>query len=118
MISAGRAVDATGSDGLMLMTKTETAGALMLMEFWHFGQGAPRPLGVVVFRTRPPARQKLLALPIQAETARANSSRQHVERDSLNGRYGTYWPTAYCSLILAARITLPHFSVSVASSLS
>jgi hypothetical protein len=61
MISAGRPLDATGSGErfmLMLVTKTEIAGAMVKMKSRHFGQGAPRPLGVVVFPTRPPGPTK------------------------------------------------------------
>jgi hypothetical protein len=43
---------------LMLMTKTEIAGAMVKMKSWHFEHGAPRPLGVVGFRTRPPGPTK------------------------------------------------------------
>src|SRR5207253_2640578 len=40
-----------------------------------------------------------------------------VGRHSRNGRYGT-WRRPYSGLMLAARITLPHFSVSSAMSLA
>src|SRR5207245_10661616 len=44
--------------------------------------------------------------------------RRHSERDSRNGRYGT-WADArpYSALMLTARTTLPHFSVSSATTL-
>src|SRR5262245_15924574 len=49
----------------------------------------------------------------------AGEQRRYVERDSQDGRYGIFGRdhADHSALMLAARITLPHFSVSSAMSL-